>query len=138
MASPMGIWQEFDDRPEPSVGRVGMIKLMDMKVTGIVSHGVRHVIKRYLKCTGLSHLKVKHAQDFSPFTMRFLVEGNAEKPLKADQLIKLKYLNECVTYVLSGGESRVAPHPYEANAELLRMMLAKVEPHLSRVYHTRA
>jgi len=131
------VWPSFG-QSDPVVGLVGRFKLLDLEVNGIVSQRIRHVIKRFLKRVGFTHVETRHAQDVSPFTLRFIVEGKAGAPVRPDQLAKLKYLNESVIYVLAGGDSGAVPHPSQADAELLRRLLAKVEPRLNKVYYTRA
>ncbi len=128
---------EIGEQSDLVAGSTGMMKLLDLRVDGIVAQRVRHVIKRYLRRVGFTRLKVRHVSDASPFALRLLVEGWTGTPLGQEQLTKLKYLHECLAYVLRGGDSGMVPHPSKADGELLRQMLAKVEPHLNKVYYTR-
>ena len=122
---------------EPSVGATGWIRILDIRVDGMVSPSFRHVIKRYLKRVGFQKLKARHAADTDPFSMRLQVEGSVSKPLVSDQMAKLSYLCDRLAFVMNGGVVGFPP-PSGADAELLRTELAKVEPRLKTVYYRRA
>ena len=123
---------------EPYVGAIGRIRILDLRVDVMVSPSFRHVIKRYLKRVGFQDLKAHHASDTDPFSMRLQVDGSVNKPLKSVQLAKLSYLYDRIAFVMGGGGTQVPPPPSQADAELLRTELAKVEPRLKVVYYTRA
>lgn len=123
---------------EPSVGVSGRVRILDIRVDAMVSPSFRHVIKRYLKRVGFHNLKAHHAADMDPFSMRLQVEGSVGEPLGSDQMAKLFYLFDRVSFVMNGGGTRAPPPPSHADAELLRTELAKVEPRLRAVYHTKA
>ncbi|MGA1974915.1 MAG: hypothetical protein ABSG92_04700 [Conexivisphaerales archaeon] len=121
----------------PSVGAIGQIRVLDIRVDRIVSSNFRHVIKRYLKRVGFYALKAHHVADTDPFSMRLQVEGSVSKPLVSDQMAKLSYLCDRLAFVMNGGVVGFPP-PSGADAELLRTELAKVEPRLKTVYYRRA
>jgi hypothetical protein len=120
----------------PEIGVVGSLKLLDVQVNGIVPTRMRHVIKRFLKRIGFRALKVEHVSDSSPFTMRLLAHGYTSAPVTNEQLSKLQYLQESVTEVLTHNKFGYVPHASKADPELLRQMLAKVEPSLNKIYYT--
>jgi hypothetical protein len=123
---------------EPSVGATGWIRILDIRVDGMVSPSFRHVIKRYLKRVGFQKLKARHAADTDPFSMRLQVEGSVSEPLGSGQMAKLSYLCDRVAFIMNGGGTQAPPPPSKADAELLRVELAKVEPRLKTVYYSKA
>lgn len=118
------------------LGVTGWVKLLDVQVNGIVPTRMRHVIKRYLKRIGFKTLKVEHVSDDSPFTLKLLAHGHTSAPITQDQLSKLEYLEESVLQVLTHNKLGYVPHASKADPELLRQMLAKVEPSLNKIYYT--
>jgi hypothetical protein len=120
----------------PEVGLTGWVKLLDVQVNGIVPTRMRHVIKRYLKRIGFKALKVEHLSDASPFTLRLVAHGHTSGPVTQDQLAKLEYLQESVLQALTHNKLGYVPHASKADPELLRQMLAKVEPSLNKIYYT--
>jgi len=123
---------------EPSVGAIGRIRVLDIRVDCMVSPSFRHVIKRYLKRVGFQKLKAHHAADMDPFSMRLQVDGSVSEPLGSGQMAKLSYLYDRISFVMNGGGTQAPPPPSMADAELLRTELAKVEPRLKVVYYTKA
>jgi hypothetical protein len=122
----------------PYVGAVGRIRILDLRVDVMVSSAFRHVVRRYLKRVGFQNLKVRHAADTDPFSMRLQVDGSVRKPLKSVQMDRLSYLYDRIAFVMGGGGMQAPPPPSQADAELLRTELAKVEPLLKVVYSTKA
>jgi hypothetical protein len=122
----------------PYVGAIGRIRILDMRVDVMVSSAFRHVVKRYLKRVGFQKLKVRHAADTDPFSMRLQVDGSVSRPLKSSQMAKISYLYDRMAFVMGGGGTQAPPPPSQADAELLRTELAKVEPLLKVVYSTKA
>jgi hypothetical protein len=124
-------------RPVPAeLGATGWIRLLDVQVNGIIPTRMRHVIKRYLKRIGFKTLKVEHLSDSSPFTLRLVAHGHALVPVNQEQLQKLQYLQESVTNALAYNKMGYVAHASKADPELLRQMLAKVEPSLNKIYYT--
>lgn len=117
-------------------GAVGWIKLLDVQVNGIVPTRMRHVIKRYLKRIGFRNLKVEHVSDASPFTLKLLAHGHVSVPVTQEQMSKLLYLQDSVVQALTHNKLGYVPHASKADPELLRQMLAKVEPSLNKIYYT--
>lgn len=120
----------------PVLGMTGWVKLLDVQVNGIVPTRMRHVIKRYLKRIGFKTLKVEHVSDSSPFTLSLLAHGYTLTPITQEQLSKLEYLQESVLQALTHNRLGYVPHASKADPELLRQMLAKVEPSLNKIYYT--
>jgi hypothetical protein len=120
----------------PELGISGWVKLLDVQVNGIVPTRMRHVIKRYLKRIGFRTLKVEHLSDASPFTLKLVAHGHTSAPITQDQLYKLEYLQESVMQALTHNKLGYVPHASKADPELLRQMLAKVEPSLNKIYYT--
>jgi hypothetical protein len=121
---------------DAEVGVNGWVKLLDVQVNGIVPTRMRHVIKRYLKRIGFKALKVEHVSDASPFTMRLVAHGRTPVPMSQDQMAKLQYLQDSVVQALTHNKLGYVPHASKADPELLRQMLAKVEPSLNKIYYT--
>ena len=119
--------------PFPSLGELGLFRLLDLHLPGIVSSRVRHVIKRYLKRSGFRDLKVEHVSGDTPFTVRLIVLGRPLKPLSKEELRRIEHLRTSLARVLSEGVN----HPSRVDAERLRLLLARVEPSLKRAYYTK-
>jgi hypothetical protein len=114
------------------------VSVMDMQLNGIVSSRMRHVIKRYLRRIGLRDIKVVHLHDSGPSTLRLVVTGLILRGLTSEQLDKIRFLNESLRSTLSMPVDGMIPHPSNANPEILREKLSKVEPSMRRVFYTRA
>ena len=123
---------------EPFAGAIGKIKLLDMQVNGIIPSRLRHVIKRYFKSVGFSGLTCQHLTDSDSSILRLVVEGRIDHPLKQELLAKVQYLSDRMIFVMNGGNKQTLPHASKADAELLRIELAKMEPRLSKAYYIRA
>jgi hypothetical protein len=120
----------------PELATTGWVKLLDVQVNGIVPTRMRHVIKRYLKRIGFRTLKVEHVSGASPFTLRLVAHGHTIAPVTQEQMAKLEYLQESVLQALTHNKLGYVPHASKADPELLRQMLAKVEPSLNKIYYT--
>jgi hypothetical protein len=118
------------------VGASGWVRLLEVQANGIVPTRMRHVIKRYLKRIGFRTLKVEHVSDASPFTLRLVAHGHTIAPVTQEQMAKLEYLQESVVQALTHNKLGYVPHASKADPELLRQMLAKVEPSLNKIYYT--
>lgn len=127
---------QADRLVSPGLGTTGPVKLLDVQVNGIVPTRMRHVIKRYLKRVGFKTLKVEHLSDGGPFTLKLVAHGITSIPVSQDQLAKLQYLQESVLQALTYNKMGYVPHASKADPELLRQMLAKVEPSLNKIYYT--
>jgi len=120
----------------PELGATGWVRLLDVQVNGIVPTRMRHVIKRYLKRIGFKTLKVEHISDSSPFTLKLVAHGHTSMPITQEQLSKIQYLQDSVVQALTHNKLGYVPHASKADPELLRQMLAKVEPSLNKIYYT--
>jgi hypothetical protein len=118
------------------LGATGRVKLLELQVNGIIQTRMRHVIKRYLKRVGFRDLKVEHVSDSSPFTLRLVAHGHASTPVTEEQMNKLRFLHDSLVDVLTYTRAGYVPHASKADPELLRQMLAKVEPSLNKIYYT--
>ena len=122
--------------PEISEGSTGWVKLLDMQVNGIIPSRMRHVIKRYSKRVGFRDIKVEHEPDKNPLMLRLVAVGYAYNPVTKEQMKKIRYLRECVSKIINEAYVK-AGHASKADPEKLRLMLAKMEPSLKKVYYTK-
>ncbi len=109
----------------------GKITIAEIEVQSIVPSLVRHIIKRYLKKTGLTNINVVHKVGNTPFTLRLVIEAEAPRTPSKEQKRKINYLVSTLEYLVAkvdGNGSRLDP-------EELRTALAKVEPSLRKVYY---
>ncbi|MGC9208235.1 MAG: hypothetical protein ACP5GH_00025 [Nitrososphaeria archaeon] len=120
-----------ENRVNEKGAEIGKITIAEIEVQSIVPSLVRHIIKRYLKKTGLTNINVVHKVGNTPFTLRLIVEAEAPKALSKEQKRKINYLVSTLEYLVAkvnGNGSKLDP-------EELRTALAKVEPSLRKVYY---
>jgi hypothetical protein len=113
------------------------VELLNVVVSSVVSSRMRHVIKRFLKRTGFEELEVVHRAGDDPSTMRLVARGRINGPQTEGMMAKVRYLDACTMEVLSRPKREAGDDP-NAGAEMLRRMLAKVEPSMGKVYYTRS
>jgi hypothetical protein len=118
--------------------RASKVDLLDIMVTGVVSSKMRHVIKRFLRKVGFEQLEVLHLPSDSPWSMRLVARGRIEGAQTDEIMAKVRYLDACTTEVLSRPRGEPTRGASDVDAELLRGMLAKVEPSMRKVYYTRS
>ena len=129
--------QEPVGPPDLQVGALGVVKLLDVQVDGITSPKLRHVIKRYLKRTGFRDVVSDHLPGESYSSLRLVVRGRPVLPVSSEQLERTVYLYDSVLYLLGSRIGGPPPLTTAADAESLRLLLAKVEPHLCKAYYIR-
>ncbi|MGA1974012.1 MAG: hypothetical protein ABSG92_00020 [Conexivisphaerales archaeon] len=112
--------------------------LLDLRLSGIVSSRMRHVIKRYLKRSGFRDVDVVHLMDGGDLGVRLAVYGKLSQQLSAEGSRKLEVLEEAILETLSQKVDGRVPHPSNADSELLRMKLSAEEPSLKRVFYKMA
>jgi hypothetical protein len=123
-----------------SSGRASIPKPVDLlrlNLGGIINSRTRHLIKRYLKRVGFMNVKVVHL-DCGPSEMTLLVTGQVDRDPTDEQRMKLKHLNDALTYTLAQPVAGLDLHPSHADPEILRKALSEMEPSLAKVYYTRA
>jgi hypothetical protein len=130
-------WPESVGPPDPQVGAVGVVKLLDVWVGVITSPMLRHVIKRYLRRTGFRDLVVEHLPSDDYASLRLVARGRPVLPLSSIQLERVLYLHDSVLYLLGNRAAGPPPLTTAADAESLRLLLAKEDPRLRKVYHGR-
>ncbi len=128
-------WPELVGPPDPQVGAVGVVKLLDVQVDGITSPRLRHVIKRYLRRTGFRDLVVEHLPGEDYTSLRLVARGRPVLPLSSEQLERIFYLYDSVLYLLVGRAMGPLPLTTAADAESLRLLLAKEDPDLRKAYY---
>jgi hypothetical protein len=126
-------WPEPAGPPDPQVGTVGVVKLLDIWVGGITSPKLRHVIKRYLRRSGFRDLVLEHlpGEAFVEFQL-------AAKAARPDLFVAVSaygdyapwYIGTAVAYQQGGYEtspssSNVGP---EAEAILLGAIQELLQP----------
>ncbi len=126
----------LNSAPDVREEMVGWIKLLDIQVNGIVASRMRHVIKRYAKRIDFKDIRVEHEPDKNPLMLRLVAVGYTERPVTREQTKKVEYLREAVDKVIDEAYLK-AGHASKADPEKLRLMLAKMEPSLRKVYYTR-
>jgi len=114
------------------------VDILSLKLNGIINSRTRHLIKRYLKRVGFMNVKVVHLSDGGPSTMTLFVTGQVDHEPTDEQRMKLKHLNDALTYTLMQPMAGLDPHPSHADPEILRRALTIMEPSLGKVYYTRA
>lgn len=129
-------WPEPVGAPDPQVGAIGLVKLLDVQVDGITSPKLRHVIKRYLRRTGFRDLVIEHLSGEAYTSLRLVARGRSVLPLSSEQLERVLYLYDSVLYLLGSRIRGPLPLMTAADAESLRLLLAKEDPHLRRVYYS--
>ncbi len=117
--------------PSSEVINEGKAVIAEFEVQSIVPTLMRHIIKRYLKKTGLKNVNVTHKLGSTPFTMKLVIEGEIIKPLSREQKSKINRLVSSIEFVLEKVNGRGA----EADPEELRSMLANEEPSLRKIYY---
>lgn len=122
--------------PEISEGSIGWVKLLDTQVNGIIPSRMRHVIKRYSKRVGFKDIRVEHEPDKNPLMLRLIAVGYSQSPVTKEQMRKIRYLRECVAKIINEAYVK-AGHASKADPEKLRIMLARMEPSLKKVYYTK-
>jgi hypothetical protein len=120
--------------PEPQVGSLGDVKLLDAQVSSVTSSRTRHIIKRFLRRSGFQDVVDRHRPDVSFPGLRLVVAGRAPLPLTPSQLDRVKYLHDSVISILKAAPAGSASRSLEDD-ESLRMILAKVEPKMRYVYY---
>jgi hypothetical protein len=113
------------------------VPLFDLRLSGIVSSRMKHVIKRYLKRVGFRDVDVVHLLD-GGLGVRLVAFGRAPHYASAESSRKLEVLERAVLETLSLKVDGVVPHPSQVDAELLRMKLSDEEPSMRRVFYKMA
>jgi hypothetical protein len=114
------------------------VDLLSLRLNGIINSRTKHLIKRYLKRVGFSNVKVVQVSDCGPSTMTLFVTGKVDHEPTDEQRMKLKHLDDALTYTLTQAMAGLDPHPSHADPEILRRELSVMEPSLGKVYYTRA
>jgi len=114
------------------------VDILNLTLNGIINSRTKHLIKRYLKKVGFMNVKVAYMPDCGPFTMTLFVTGQVDHEPTDEQRMKLKHLNDALTYTLARSMGGLDPHPSNADPEILRRELTLMEPSMGRVYYTRA
>jgi hypothetical protein len=114
------------------------VDILSLKLNGIINSRTKHLIKRYLKKVGFIDVKVVHLSDSGPSTMTLFVTGQVDHEPTDEQQMKLKHLDDALTYSLTHPMAGLDPHPSHADPEILRKALTEMEPAMGKVYYTRA
>ena len=111
------------------------ITLLEIYVNGIVSTRIRQIIKRFLKRIGFVSVKVQHIPSDDILTMKLIASGRTIVPPTDAILSKVNYLEESMLSALAYKVDGRVPHPSNVDPELLRGMLAKIEPSINEIYY---
>lgn len=130
------LYSKDSENQEAKEGAVGKLKLVEVQTNGIIPSRMRHVIKRYLKKTGFTNLKVEHRMGPNPFAMVLTATGETSIPVTKEQVQKLNYLRDSIISVLNQSRNGYPVHASQADPELLRKKLAMVEPSLNKIYYS--
>lgn len=114
------------------------VDILSLTLNGIINSRTRHLIKRYLKKVGFMNVKVAYKPDCGPSTMTLFVTGQVDHEPTDEQRMKLKHLNDALTYTLTQSMAGLDPHPSHADPEILRRALTEMEPSMRNVYYNRA
>lgn len=112
--------------------------ILNLTLNGIINSRTRHLIKRYLKKVGFMNVKVAYMSDCGPSTMTLFVTGQVDHEPTDEQRVKLRHLDDALTYTLTQSMAGLDPHPSHADPEILRRALAEMEPSMGKVYYNRA
>ena len=113
------------------------VEVLNVVVTSVVSPRMRHVIKRFLKRIGFEKPEVVHRAGDDPWTMRLVARARVRGLQSDDMMAKVEYLDACAREVLSRPK-RKADGASDEDADLLRRMLAEVEPSMGIVFYTKS